>query len=432
MKKFTLFFSCLIAGSMWAQNPCATGRYATDVFANYTTTSDIVYGQNTSWNGASTTLKLDVYQPTGDTETNRPLIIWVHGGSFIGGTKTDGDMVAFSQKFTKKGYVCASIDYRLGFFPFDSANAVKAVVRAVQDLRAAVRFFYKDKQTSDTYKIDTNNIYVGGSSAGAITSLHLAYLDQECEVSDYLNQTTITQLGGLEGTSGNPGYSSNVKGVLNGCGALARYSWLEASDIPVASVHGTNDATVKYNRGIVNPGTPLMYLDGSRMIHERACAVGVDNQFYTFHGAPHVPYAGNAAYMDTTVNFFRDFLIKQLGCSDANLQPENAPAQAVSLYPINYCDGTPVNEVCPTSSISEQNIFNALIYPNPASNLVHIIPNVEGKYSVDLIDNSGRVIVSKTIENEICKLDLNDIHSGNYFVRVTSGKSVYTEILIKY
>ncbi|MFM7662685.1 MAG: carboxylesterase family protein, partial [Bacteroidota bacterium] len=175
MKKFTLFFSCLIAGSMWAQNPCATGRYATDVFANYTTTSDIVYGQNTSWNGASTTLKLDIYQPTGDTETNRPLIIWVHGGSFIAGSKTDGDMVAFSQKFTKKGYVCASIDYRLGFFPFDSANAVKAVVRAVQDLRAAVRFFYKDKQTTDTYKIDTNNIYVGGSSAGAITSLHLAY-----------------------------------------------------------------------------------------------------------------------------------------------------------------------------------------------------------------------------------------------------------------
>jgi len=432
MKKFTLFFSCLIAGSMWAQNPCATGRYATDVFANYTTTSDIVYGQNTSWNGASTTLKLDVYQPTGDTETNRPLIIWVHGGSFIGGTKTDGDMVAFSQKFAKKGYVCASIDYRLGFFPFDSANAVKAVVRAVQDLRAAVRFFYKDKQTSNTYKIDTNNIYVGGSSAGAITSLHLAYLDDECEVSDYLNQTTITQLGGLEGTSGNPGYSSNVKGVLNGCGALARYSWLEASDVPVASVHGTNDATVKYNRGIVNPGTPLMYLDGSRMIHERACAVGVENQFYTFLGAPHVPYAGNAAYMDTTVNFFRDFLIKQLGCTEAILQPENAPAQAVLLYPIDYCDGSPVNEVCPTSSLVEENLLSALIYPNPANDQVHIVPNVTGKYSVDLIDNTGRVLIHKEIDNDMCELNLNGITAGNYFVRVSTGKTSYSEILVKY
>ena len=432
MKKITLLFSCLIAGSMWAQSPCATGRYATDVFANYTTTSDIVYGQNTSWNGASTTLKLDVYQPTGDAETNRPLVILVHGGSFIGGTKTDGDVVTMCQKFAKKGYVTASIDYRLGFFPFDSANAVKAVVRAVQDLRAAVRFFYKDKQTTNTYKIDTNNIYVGGSSAGAITSLHLAYLDQECEVSDYLNQATITQLGGLEGTSGNPGYSSKVKGVLNGCGALARYSWLEAGDVPVASVHGTNDGTVKYNRGIVNPGTPLMYLDGSRMIHERACAVGVENQFYTFLGAPHVPYAGNAAYMDTTVNFFRDFLIKQLGCTDAIIQPENARAQSVNLYPIAYCDGSPVNEVCPTSGLHEQNVLTALIYPNPATDQVHIVPNVTGKYTVDLIDNTGRVLIHKEIDNDMCELNINGITAGNYFVRVSTGKNSYSEILVKF
>ena len=432
MKKITLLFSCLIAGSMWAQSPCATGRYATDVFANYTTTSDIVYGQNTSWNGASTTLKLDVYQPTGDAETNRPLVILVHGGSFIGGTKTDGDVVTMCQKFAKKGYVTASIDYRLGFFPFDSANAVKAVVRAVQDLRAAVRFFYKDKQTTNTYKIDTNNIYVGGSSAGAITSLHLAYLDQECEVSDYLNQATITQLGGLEGTSGNPGYSSKVKGVLNGCGALARYSWLEAGDVPVASVHGTNDGTVKYNRGIVNPGTPLMYLDGSRMIHERACAVGVENQFYTFLGAPHVPYAGNAAYMDTTVNFFRDFLIKQLGCTDAIIQPENARAQSVNLYPIAYCDGSPVNEVCPTSGLHEQNLLTALIYPNPATDQVHIVPNVTGKYTVDLIDNTGRVLIHKEIDNDMCELNINGITAGNYFVRVSTGKNSYSEILVKF
>jgi para-nitrobenzyl esterase len=431
MKKITLFFSCLIAGSILAQSPCASGRYATDVFTNYTTSSDIVYGQNTSWNGASTTLKLDVYQPTGDTETNRPLIIWVHGGSFIAGSKTDGDMVAFSQKFAKKGYVCASIDYRLGFFPFDSANAVKAVVRAVQDLRAAVRFFYKDKQTTNTYKIDTNNIYVGGSSAGAITSLHLAYLDQECEVSDYLNQATITQLGGLEGTSGNPGYSSNVQGVLNGCGALARYSWLEAGDVPVASVHGTNDGTVKYNRGIVNPGTPLMYLDGSRMVHERACAVGVENQFYTFPGAPHVPYAGNAAYMDTTVNFFRDFLIKQLGCTDAILQPENAPAQAVNLYPINYCDGTPVNEVCPTSGISEENILSALIYPNPSKDIIQIIPSINGNYSVEIADYSGRILLTSMNNNSICEMNISSLSAGNYFVKIISGSLSLTQKLIK-
>ncbi len=106
---------------------------------------------------------MDFYEPEGDTETERPLLIWVHGGSFIGGDKTDFDMVTFSERFAKKGYACASINYRLGFFPIDSANAVKAVVRATQDLRAAIRYFYKDKQTTNQYKIDTNNIFIGGS-----------------------------------------------------------------------------------------------------------------------------------------------------------------------------------------------------------------------------------------------------------------------------
>jgi para-nitrobenzyl esterase len=129
MKKiYLLAFSTLITAiSIKAQSPCATGRYASDTFTNVTTTSNVVYGSNLSWSGGTTSLKMDIYQPTGDVETARPLIIWAHGGSFQGGTSTDGDVVALSQAFAKKGYVCASINYRLGFFPLDSVNAIKAV-----------------------------------------------------------------------------------------------------------------------------------------------------------------------------------------------------------------------------------------------------------------------------------------------------------------
>jgi para-nitrobenzyl esterase len=432
MKKINTFICLLLTSAAWAQNPCASGRYATDIFPTVTTTSNVTYGSNTSWSGQSTTLKLDVYAPTGDTASKRPLIIWVHGGSFIGGSKTDGDVVALSQRFAKKGYLCASIDYRIGFFPFDSANAVKAVVRAVQDLRASLRYFYKDAQTSNTYKVDTNFIYIGGSSAGAITALHLAYLNEECEIAGYLSSTVITQLGGLEGTSGNPGYSSKVNGVINGCGALARYSWLEAGDVPLCSVHGTNDGTVKYNRGIVNPGTPLMFLDGSRMLHERACAVGLENQFYTFPNAPHVPYAGNQAYMDTTVNFIRDFLVQQMGCPDASLQPENAPLETAILYPINYCDGSPVNEDCVApSAVNILNSFEAMIYPNPAQQTVTIVPNTDDAYTVEVFDLTGRSVLSSNKDFGMMELNLNGIAAGSYFVRISSGKASYTKQLIK-
>jgi len=427
MRNFTLLLAIFYFANFFAQTPCETGRYADDVFADFIVTSNITYGQNTSWNNATTVLKMDFYEPTGDTETARPLIIWVHGGSFIGGSKTDIDVKTWSERFAKKGYACASIDYRVGFFPFDSANAVKAVVRATQDLRAAIRFFYKDRQTSDTYKIDTTKIYIGGSSAGAITALHVGYLDNECEIVDYLNANTIASLGGLEGASGNPGYSMDVKAVINGCGALARYSWLEAGDIPLCSIHGTNDGTVKYNRGVVNPGTPLMYLDGSRMIHKRACAVGLDNQFYTFSGAPHVPYAGTSAsalaYMDTTVNFIRDFLVGQLGCTQAIIQPENNPMEAATLYPINYCDGSPVDEACEIVSLDEIKSVDFSIYPNPSRDKLTVEFNTEGYFSIQIIDLMGRTIIANKSIISGTILSLDKLTSGNYFVVISDQNS---------
>ena len=429
MKKITFIYAIFLNCLAWAQSPCGSGRFASDVFSNYTVTSDIVYGQNNTWSGASNQLKLDFYEPTGDTEQARPLIIWVHGGSFIGGSKTDNDVKTWSQSFAKKGYVCASIDYRLGFFPFDSANAVKAVVRAVQDLKGAIRYFYKDCQTANQYKVDTNHIFIGGSSAGAITALHVAYLDDPCEISDYLNASAIQSLGGLEGASGNPGYSTKVHAVINGCGALARYSWLEAGDIPLCSFHGTADGTVKYNRGVVNPGTPLMYLDGSRMLHERACAVGVENQFYTFPNAPHVPYLANAAYMDTSIRFIRDFLVGQLGCTETALQPANTPLQSVNLYPINYCDGSPVNEVCSTSELAEVSL-NISICPNPSTGMIFIKGEELEHANIQVIDMMGRIMYEEN--NSLTdQIDLSDLKKGTYVLRIQTEKGkVFSKTLL--
>lgn len=424
MKKlFTLF---ALSGALYinAQTPCDDGRFASEVFENVTVTSNVVYGANTSWSGANTTLYFDFYEPQGDNMDARPLIIWVHGGSFLGGSRTDQDMVALSTRFAKMGYACASISYRTGFFPIDSTNAVRAVVRATQDLKGAIRYFYKDAATTDTYKIDTNRIFIGGSSAGAITALHVAYLTDECELLDYLTSAQQTTLGGLDGNSGNPGYSTTVKGVLNGAGALARYSWIDPSEsnIPLASVHGTADNVVTYNRGLVNPGIPLMYLDGSRMLHERACALGIDNQLYTFNGAGHVPYIGtNAtaqAYMDTTVNFYRDFLVIQMGCTQTALQPANAWAQTANLYAIDYCDGSPVNETCGPVSIAEEAGLEWNMYPNPANNQVRIDLMMNAASTVVITDLSGRVVYRNNFNNANIDIDVSTFTPGTYFVHV--------------
>ncbi|MEY3237972.1 MAG: hypothetical protein RI883_2073 [Bacteroidota bacterium] len=439
MKKTITLFSLFISvvSMSIAQEPCSTGRYASNVYPTTTLTSNIVYGQNLNYAGTNKILKLDFYEPTGDTATVRPLILWIHGGSFLGGTKTDADMVALSQAFAKKGYACASIDYRTGFFPIDSANSVKAVMRAVQDARAALRFFYKDRADgTNAYKIDTNNIFIGGSSAGAITSLHLAYLDRTCEINGYVPSGNLTTLGGLEGNSGNPCYSSKVNGVINLCGALASYGWLEAGNLPLCSMHGTNDGTVKYNRGIVNPGVPLMYLDGSRMLHERAQAVGVQSNFYTFYGANHVPYLGSGAtamaYMDTTVNFVRDYLIDRLACTNPILQAPNAPAETATLYSFTTCSGNMPVDFCTGAGLVESmDNINFKVYPNPSTSDVTIEWSDESEMLVELYDFSGRKLFSKEQFGSSLQLERNGLNSGIYLMKLTNkqGQTVTQSII---
>ena len=439
MKKiYLLAFTTLISAlSIKAQTPCSTGRYAADTFTAYTTTSNITFGSNLTASNANYTLTMDVYQPTGDVETNRPLIIWAHGGSFIGGSKTDGDVVALSQRFAKKGYVCASINYRLGLTPFDSTGAVKAVLRAVQDMKASIRYFYKDKLTTDTYKIDTNNIFIGGSSAGAITALHTAYLDKSCEVNAYINPSTLVSLGGMDGYSGNQCYSSKVKGVINLCGALGKYGWLEAGDIPFCSMHGTIDGTVKYNRGYAAPlGIQLILLDGSRMLKEQANALGINNPFYTWYGKDHVPYTSSAAYMDSTVSFVRDFLVTQLGCSDPAILPQNTPAQTATLYSYTTCT-THVAMTCATpgvvgvNEITKANVINS-VFPNPSDNEMTIeFANSNTTHQVELFDVSGKIIYSENTELPSFTIKKNNTASGFYFLKVTTklGESTTQKVM---
>jgi Secretion system C-terminal sorting domain/Carboxylesterase family len=426
----TLLSTAMITLLSHAQTACFGGRYASNVFSNYTQTNNISFGQNTTWSGANQNLTMDFFEPTGDTASIRPLIIWAHGGSFLTGTSADIDVATLSQRFAKKGFACASINYRLGFFPIDSANAVKAVLRAVQDMKAAVRFFYKDRKTgTNAYRIDTNHIFIGGSSAGAITSLHYAYMDSSCEVNPYLNQTTLVGLGGTEGNSGNPCYSTKVHGVINLCGALARYWWMKPGapgTPPLCSIHGTTDGTVKYNRGVVNPGTPLMYLDGSRMLYEWEQSQGVNSHFYTFLGAGHVPYAGTGAtqlaYMDTTEKFIRDFLIQQLGCTDPILQPANNPAQTASLYPYTLCNTHSTPNYC--SGVGFQEYTQELIqeiFPNPSGDIVNIRFAAENSaHSIELYDISGRMVKKYHTDENVMRIEKADLPQGIYTLKVSN------------
>lgn len=414
MIKFPLSLLCiaLLSTAATAQLDTSGGRYCSQIFNNVTVTSNVTYGSAVKSNGQTQTLLMDIYQPTGDTVSRRPLIVLAHGGSFIGGVKTNQDVVELCNRFAKHGYVTASIEYRVGFFPFDSVNATRAVIRATQDMKAAIRFFRKDAATTKTYKIHPSYIFAGGSSAGAFMALHHAYMDKLSEVPTWAN---IATLGGIDGNSGNPGYQSDVNAVINLCGALGDSVWIEQGNIPFVSMHGDKDQTVPYGSAIIYvSGFPIINVDGSASLKKRADNLGVPNPFYTFWGADHVPFAGtsatNIAYMDTTVSYVRNFLCPLL--LQASLT--GTETESGSMF-----DG--VN-----------------LFPNPANGLTCISwkQASEADLRITVFDIAGREVkelfadrYSSGLHRE--SFNTSQLQPGIYFVSIRSaGASALTQKLV--
>jgi hypothetical protein len=252
-------------------------RYKSDIFPKIDSITNVQYGEATNINNEKEKLLLDIYMPKSDTEKKRPLLIGVHGGGFVNGNKSGGFQLSVCKALAKKGYVTTSIGYRLGVEkPRTNMAYFEAMYRAVQDAKAAVRFFRKN---AELYGIDTSKIYVLGSSAGSMTVLQLAYLDQN-EVPSGMD---IKKLGTLEGSSGNAGFSSKVHGVVDCWGAMIDYKWINKGDVPLYCIHGTADSTVPYDASYAYHG----FAYGSKILYERALALGIPTGLRLFEKAGH-------------------------------------------------------------------------------------------------------------------------------------------------
>lgn len=420
MKNFyaSLFLICFAVSGFAQTTPCDGLRFRDFRFQD-STVSNITYGSNVSFNNTNTTLKLDVHMPMMDTAVHRPLIIMIHGGNFLGGSKTGSDVLQMSKDLAKMGYVVASIDYRVGMtnFPIgtpDSVDAAGSVIRAVHDGKAAIRFFKKDVVTNGNhYGIDTTNIYVIGVSAGAITALHMAYMDNMSEFPLYADTVNHYGLnGGLEGLSGNPGYSSSFRGVIDICGALGDSSWIAPGNMPAMLFHGDQDQTVPYGSAIIYLlGTyPLLQVDGSASVADRLQNLGIEHCFETYEGQDHVPEVGTSAaalaYYDTTLVITRNFLVHYV-CGDP--------------LDCSYSNPVGLNDLPALASLIN-------VYPNPANNNFTIdIERLAGEnFTLEIFDATGRLMESRNgLGNEKLEVNTSGYASGIYIVKISDGQSVY-------
>lgn len=305
-------------------------------------------------------LKLDLYLPNGDTFTKRPAIVLVFGGAFLTGFKEYPQLVDYARYFAKRGYVVACIDYRLGFNSAATNTAIRAVYRAAQDVKAAIRWL---KYNSNTYGIDTNYVFAGGHSAGGIASIHAAYVSEiERQSSSFLAATygggglSGPDLGCTECSGNSYGQAPNsISGVpdlvINMWGAIGDLNWIQtANDAPIISFHGTDDLIV-----LANSGSPFNYplfpaLQGSIPIANRANQVGLMNELHLYQGAGHEPWIDAAVAADMqqqSAEFFYAFMKPPTPTIMGNLTPcggssqtYSVPANAGSTYCWSVIGGT--------------------------------------------------------------------------------------------
>lgn len=225
--------ACVMLGTMSA--PRAATRYLDPVFA-VSKTSNLVYGSAfNSRTNSMQRLVLDLYEPRADASTARPAIVWVHGGWFSGGRRTDPGSAFFARAFAARGYVTVSIDYRT-LQPYGGPETKSdlyvgtwirrsPVIDAAQhDAQAAVRWL---RANAKRYRIDRSRIAIGGMSAGAITALQVAYNPES------------------PGNSGNRGYSSAVGAVISVSGFAAARD-LGPGGPPALMFHGANDTVIPF------------------------------------------------------------------------------------------------------------------------------------------------------------------------------------------
>lgn len=286
----------LLAGFLQAQpTDCISNRYQQKVFNNIQVSSDLTYGNAQNVIFFNQSLELDLYEPAPAEEylEKRPLVVMFFGGGYVLGSKTDPDMEAWCDSLAHRGYVCASVEYRLdnvaNFALFN--QGVRAAYRAIQDGRAAIRYLLEDPDNRG-FNIDPDRIYVGGQSAGAITAINIAHLEESERPVATTNYNIFNpDLGCLDCSGNNYVQPFEVRGIIDLWGAVLDVDHIDAADdIPMVVIHGDDDGVVPFTSGppFSVPLFPDMF--GAVPMVAQLNANGTCHQFFPYLGEGHTIY----------------------------------------------------------------------------------------------------------------------------------------------
>ena len=186
---------------------------------------------------ANSANKVDVYYPVGDTNTQRPVFMFMHGGGFsTSNDKTQSYVVKFCTYMATLGYIALAPNYNVG-----GGHTLSQNLKSCKDMDAclnSVRNRTINYPTTGNFNYSNDYLFVGGGSAGGHLSCNFVFAD---------------------GSSNYGGFTPNLTGVIaeaDGWGSspttdrLYNFSNLNANSIPTFIVQGTSDQTVPIQESI--------------------------------------------------------------------------------------------------------------------------------------------------------------------------------------
>jgi len=474
---FFMIFSLVFSSSSVAQQ-WIVKKYEYDSLLH------MAYGTAENFMGQTDSLRFDLYLPRCDDQTHasrRPLILWIHGGAFLAGSKEDISITDFCKQFAKRGYVTASMDYRLGFvtddqawscnypnyscvFAADTAEWYRAWYRGVQDAKGCLRYLMNRHAL---YRIDTTNVFVGGESAGAIIALGAGLLDDTLErpaatfaintlptpnsaainCSFYptgsfpINPVARPDLGDIEGNIEPSQVSFAIKGIVNIYGAMLS-DLMQISNTAlkpsIYSFHQPCDIVVPIDFGRIYEGlswcmtngygcfgianTPMVF--GSRAMSN----LNTQNN-YGYHIENHF----------SSTAFPYSFLFGQGSCADQVNNPchaidnRNLRESEIASFLAPLVSTFPVCDTLLLSERHSQREARCSSFPNPANDVLMIPCITNQTQKIQLFDMFGREQnVLMSVKGEQIQLDLSKQAAGIYFLhRSGNGRAPVTERIFK-
>lgn len=346
------------------------------------------YAVSTNYLGNEQSLLFDFYAPKNDLETKRPLIIYIHGGGFALGYRNILSIKMFCRIMAEKGFAVASIDYRLDpmFNQYTADTNSRAMTDAMHDAKKAIRFF---KTHATEYSIDTNLVFVGGESAGAITAMMAAYVDRQSEMDAYPKAFPNDPVGSTK----NLHVSNKVAATLCLCGGIADTSAIENKEDqpPFLWRHGTEDKIIPKEFSI-----PVVL---------RAYQTGVTVDAKTYDGAIHCPWLIGSenwrGYLSTVIEDVTEF-----------------------LYSL-------VNQKTVSKSKWDFDVDQVTVYPNPANQYFVIKVEKPYNYFEMIVTNTlGEEVLRKTLQvDEEHMFSTEAFEPGSYIVKVIRNNYIETHVL---